>query len=83
MNPNQLANEPGFSRQAQHARRPFRAGPLWRNWGWLGSAALLLGLLIAAYTAGCMVGREQERDRQQARLEQSRACDADPACLRP
>ncbi|MDP5238860.1 hypothetical protein Q9Q94_04930 [Uliginosibacterium sp. 31-16] len=83
MNPNQLVDEPGFPLQAQRTRSLPRAGQLWRNWSWLGGIALLLGLLIAAYTAGCMVGREQERDRQQARLAQSRACDADPACLRP
>ncbi len=79
MNPNELADDLTLQPGAQ---RP-RSLQLWRNWGWLGSAALLLGLLIAAYTAGCMVGREQERDRQQARLAQSRACDADSACLRP
>lgn len=44
-------------------------------------ATLLLGLLVAAYVSGCMVGQEQERDQQQhaRRL----ACEADPHCLKP
>ncbi|GAB2892978.1 hypothetical protein GCM10027046_22380 [Uliginosibacterium flavum] len=54
----------------------------WRvpAFNWYGVAVLLLALLFAAYVGGCMVGREQERDQQQARQS---ACQADAHCLRP
>lgn len=65
--------------QSIHATVPAQSLRL-PSFGRRSALVALLGLLIAAYVGGCMVGREQERDQQLARQS---ACNADARCLRP